>query len=493
MAFRELLMTLAIGSVAGQVCSAQVKVFFGNLHSHTSYSDGSLTPEDAYRHARDTAGLDFLAVTEHNHLGRIANEPLLYSGTGSVTLISTANRFNVDSQFVALYGQEFSSISSGNHANVLEVQELIPASEVPNGSWNVLLDDWLPSHLDSQGQPAIVLLNHPATASSPNAREYGRDDFPTAEAWRTALDARASLINIVNGPSHDSPQPGTPSEAEFRRYLNLGFHLAPTADQDNHRVNWGSAADTRTGVLAPALTKADILEALRNGRVYATQDRNLRIVSRVQGELMGSRITGAAVPSLGTAVPIEVELDDDDEPFAIYSIQAFSDTIGGEEAQEVGLPDTLTGNGTASLEVPYVGGAQYIYLRITQTDDDDETLDLAWTAPVWLEPGGAAPIPGGQSAIALSVDRVGEQAKISNTGDAPVNLNQWSLLSVKGIQRFTFGSRVLGPGKTVVVTSGPRARTGTGFLRWSVSNIWNNQEDPAELYDADGHLVAEVR
>jgi len=117
------------------------------------------------------------------------------------------------------------------------------------------------------------------------------------------------------------------------------------------------------------------------------------------------------------------------------------------------------------LEVPYVGGVQYIYLRITQTDDDDETLDLAWTAPVWLEPGGAAPIPGGQSAIALSVDRVGEQATISNTGDAPVNLNKWSLLSVKGIQRFTFGSRVLGPGKTMVVTSGPRARTGAGFLR----------------------------
>ena len=42
-------------------------VYFGNLHSHTSYSDGSGTPDDAYRHARNTAGLDFLAVTEHNH------------------------------------------------------------------------------------------------------------------------------------------------------------------------------------------------------------------------------------------------------------------------------------------------------------------------------------------------------------------------------------------------------------------------------------------
>src|SRR5437016_828310 len=41
-------------------------VYFGNLHSHTSYSDGSGLPEEAYKHARD-AGLDFLFITEHNH------------------------------------------------------------------------------------------------------------------------------------------------------------------------------------------------------------------------------------------------------------------------------------------------------------------------------------------------------------------------------------------------------------------------------------------
>ena len=46
---------------------ADEQVFFGNLHSHTSYSDGSGTPDQAYKWARDTAKLDFLAITEHNH------------------------------------------------------------------------------------------------------------------------------------------------------------------------------------------------------------------------------------------------------------------------------------------------------------------------------------------------------------------------------------------------------------------------------------------
>ena len=51
---------------AGCQAKPDFNVYFGNLHSHTSYSDGSGTPDEAYRHAR-SAGLDFLAITEHNH------------------------------------------------------------------------------------------------------------------------------------------------------------------------------------------------------------------------------------------------------------------------------------------------------------------------------------------------------------------------------------------------------------------------------------------
>ena len=46
------------------------------------------------------------------------------------SLIQTANRFTVDNEFVAIFGQEFSSISSGNNANVYEVTDVI---DVPNG------------------------------------------------------------------------------------------------------------------------------------------------------------------------------------------------------------------------------------------------------------------------------------------------------------------------------------------------------------------------
>lgn len=43
-----------------------LKCYYGLLHAHTAYSDGSGTPEEAFEMAKE-AGLDFFAITEHNH------------------------------------------------------------------------------------------------------------------------------------------------------------------------------------------------------------------------------------------------------------------------------------------------------------------------------------------------------------------------------------------------------------------------------------------
>jgi hypothetical protein len=182
------------------VASSQTdQVFFGNLHSHTSYSDGSGTPEQAYKHARDAqnANLDFMALTEHNHAeavgsdGRgIATEPALYKGPGNDSLISTARRMTEDGRFVALYGQEFSTISSGNHVNVFEIGEVIG---VQKGRFDLLLN-FLATNKDSAGQPAIIMFNHPKNTLEVEAKEYGRDDFGTFDNWVKRMGAQARLI-----------------------------------------------------------------------------------------------------------------------------------------------------------------------------------------------------------------------------------------------------------------------------------------------------------
>jgi hypothetical protein len=185
---------------------------------------------------------------------------------------------------------------------------------------------------------------------------------------------------------------------------------------------------------------------------------------------------------------------DDDEPNAGYSIDIFSDRTGGTEVASVVGTRSVTGNATHNLgSVPYGGGAQYIYLRVRQADGN-----RAWTAPVLLEPGAAGPTGGGGGSpavsVALVVDEQAETASITNTGTAPVDLTGWRLVSVRGNQVFDQfpAGFTLAPGQSGTITSGPNAQAGSGLLRWTTENIWNNSGDPGRLLDADGIVVAET-
>lgn len=77
--------------------------YYGNLHSHSSYSDGVQTPADAYPFARLSAPtpLDFLAVTDHNNSG--AGMQLSSYVLGQ----AQANAVNSGGDFVAIWGQEW--------------------------------------------------------------------------------------------------------------------------------------------------------------------------------------------------------------------------------------------------------------------------------------------------------------------------------------------------------------------------------------------------
>ena len=377
-----------------------IRVFFGNLHSHTSYSDGLSKPEAAFEHARDVAGLDFLALTEHNHRSagsangrRIAFHNDRYKGPRSDALIPVAERLTQSGSFVALYGQEFSSISEGNHMNVFDVPEVISDSDVSNGFFRRLIDTWLPGNLDSSGEPALLQLNHPWSSSSPNSLEYGRDDYSPFATWVAKVDAHAQLIEVINGPSHkdgSGREPAVINGREYRRYLKTGFHLAPTANQDNHFETWGSITDARTGVLATTLDKASILGALKQRRAYASLDKNLRVVMTVQNELLGSIIN--SVPASGEELAIGMSLIDDDEPEATYWVEVFADNVEGDSADSgTSLVATYgpieVTEDTTEWDLPGLtyDGWDYLYFRILQ-GDEAQPEKQAWMAPVWFEP-----------------------------------------------------------------------------------------------------------
>ena len=374
--------------------AAQDNVYFGNLHSHTSYSDGSGKPAQAYKHARDVAHVDFLAITEHNHAQAeqgaaadrqdgilIAKDHSLYSGPASTSLISAAHAANKDGTFVALYGQEFSSISSGNHINVFEIPDVIT---VPNGAFDQLVT-LLDTVRDSRNKQPIVQFNHPGLNTKNPAKDYGEDDFASDAEWIDKMGKFARTIAILNGP-HDTKtfdnRPPSSLEHEYLHYLSLGFHVAPTADQDNHYQTWGDATVARTAVIAPSLTKENILEAIDQRHVYATEDKNLRLIVKINGHLMGDRVSA---PAVGSPLAVSYSIKDDDEPDAGYSIEVFSGMVGQGNAVVIDKLEIEGNTADGQIDsIKYDGGNEYIFFKLTQVNEDG-VKDHAWTAPVWFE------------------------------------------------------------------------------------------------------------
>ena len=392
--YRSMRVCLVSLLIACGVASAQEKVFFGNLHSHTSYSDGSGKPGEAYDHAR-AAKLDFLALTEHNHAEAVGPDNVgialdhnLYNGVGPDSLISIARAKTADGAFVALYGQEFSTISSGNHMNVLDVGEVIT---VEKGRFDKLLD-FLATRKDSDGKPCILMMNHPSNTVDILPKEYGRDDFNGVQDFVKRMGAETRLIQIINGPGQsdgDNQKPAKPDEHAYFKFLNMGFMVAPTADQDNHRKNWGSATPARTAIIAPELTKKALLDAIRQRHVYATQDPNLSVVVKVNGKLCGD-----VLPVLPAQSRLEIayEISDEDEPTAEYVIKVFGDGVGGDPAALIGsfpAERDATGRVRGNIDdIVFPGQPQYYFFRVSQVGEDGDE-DNAWTAPVWFrnEPG----------------------------------------------------------------------------------------------------------
>lgn len=85
----------------------------------------------------------------------------------------------------------------------------------------------------------------------------------------------------------------------------------------------------------------------------------------------------------------------------------------------------------------------------------------------------------------VSVGLSTEEVVIKNISSEKINLKGYVLLSVKGNQAYTFPAYELAPGATVIVYSGG----GSGDLKWTGSYMWNNDGDPAKLFDENGNLL----
>jgi hypothetical protein len=264
--------------------SPRLRPFFGQLHSHTGFSDGVLEPRDAFEMAR-TWGLDFFAVTDH--LEQLTADTWARGR-------AAADAETRPGSFVALYGYEWGGFPTlggwMNHVNVIGTSERL---SLPGTLWLRGLYDEI---LALPGPCVVGGFNHPGTTRLRTGRNNW-DDFE----YHPDADLRMSLMMVdTGGPDTDDNR----ETAGMIPALDRGWHLGPKAEEDNHHADWGRSR-VRTGLWIAELNRAEVLGGLRRMATFYTDDPGACLKLTADDRwLMGSTLYGAGNHEL------EVEVTD---------------------------------------------------------------------------------------------------------------------------------------------------------------------------------------
>lgn len=329
-------------------------LYFGQLHAHTDISNGAGSVEEAFQYASQVDGLDFFAVTDHSDsfdnadMGAIDADGADISADWAAGKQAAASVTNGD--FVGLFGFEMTWP---------EDKQLGHISTFNTPGWQTR------DQADFENVPTALKNYYTALASVPgsvsqfNHPDTVHGDFERFDHYSPQYDVAVSLLEVAG-------EDGVVDYEYYDLALDKGWHVAPTNNQNNHKGQWGDASEARTVVLAKDLTEESLYAAMKDRRVYATQDSDLTVYYQLNGAVMGS-----ILPKSEEA-EITVFLSDPTDE-AIGNVEVVTDGGAVLVSEYVETPSQV-------LELPASGGRSYYYLRITQPDGD-----VAVTAPVWMD------------------------------------------------------------------------------------------------------------
>jgi hypothetical protein len=271
----------------------EYRIYWGDTHGHSGYSEGIGTVDYFMRFARDDARLDFVTHSEHD----------VWLDAGEWELIrKTSAEYDEPGRFIPYLGWEWTRHTRfGGHHNVLfrEIKDQMPVSGL---SYPVLSALYAELH-ERHDADNIVVIPH-----AHNPGDFRQSD-PQLEP----------IIEIMS--MHGSFQ------WFMQSYLSHGHEVGVVAASDDHLSRPGYSAPNRDSlaqrgglgaVLAPERSRDAIFDGMKAKRTYATTGDRIILKMDVNGTTMGQRgsysetriISGRAI---GTAPIKSVQLYKNDE------------------------------------------------------------------------------------------------------------------------------------------------------------------------------------
>lgn len=353
--------------------------YFGQLHSHTQYSDGAGSLDSALAYVKalpDNANVDFVAFTDHSNYFDSKNNPNVEAALYDTSLVkdsdpshswatykNTVAAFNAANagKMVAIAGFEMTWSGGPGHINTFNTPGIVSRNNTTlnNKTKDAGLQAYYKLLSQTEGVDSISQFNHPGTTFG-NFIDFGY--------WDAVVDTRMYMVEVGNGEGQIGAGGYYPSYEQYIMALDKGWHVAPTNNQDNHKGRWGNANDARDVILTDDFSESGIYAALRARRMYATEDKNLELDYTVNGNMMGSIID---VPE---KLNFEISFNDPDRTDSIAKVELVVNS--GKVAYTWDSAADLT-KGSVSVEL--TPEYTYYFVRVTEADGD-----LAVTAPVWV-------------------------------------------------------------------------------------------------------------
>lgn len=287
--------------------SPEYKIFFGDIHCHSPFSDGSVPVNKQYFYARNTAGLDFGALTDHEYAEKFWK-----------IILDEAEKNNDPGNFITFPAYEWSSESG--HQNVYFISN--PGQMYYSRKYGDQMKD--PAHTEILSKPSEVWSKY-----------KGRKDVlfiphhtlgaPAHVDWNYYNPEFNRVLEIfsVHGSGEYYGNAKRPVQdykgSSAQDALNKGYKFGFIGGSDHHEVGMGSLFISgnyphwswmqhfkyRAGlaaVLAKNLTRESIFEALMNRRCYATTGERILLDFSIDGHGMGEEYTSSAPPQIRVEV-----------------------------------------------------------------------------------------------------------------------------------------------------------------------------------------------
>lgn len=371
------LVAMAVNSL---MVAQTLNYYYGNLHSHSGYSDGnkdSLTtsvskPSGDYTFAKASLHFNFLGISEHNHYSSNNNPGMIR--TSYAQGLAQAASANQDGTFLCLYGMEWGTISNGGHVVIYGFNQLIgwetsaPGLVGPNYDiFNAKTDYIGLFRLVNNNPNAFCYLAHP---------QWSDYNSLTTSAYSSMCDSAIVAVPFRSGDAFStftnySDYPAGDYFTYYKKMLSMGYHVGMSYDHDNHYLTFGRNNAGRLVIMAPALTQVNLYSAMKNMHFYGSDDWNAKLDFKIGTSIMGDSTSGVTAPTINF-----VHNDDDGE--LADTIRIWSGVEGSLAYPTV--VKTVAGNNTASYtDVSQAPGTnKYYFVEVRQADGD-----YIISSPIW--------------------------------------------------------------------------------------------------------------